>query len=276
MNDKVFQSRLAHCNVGPWKRTLDQALKKCDDLTENLLSTEQQESVNKRFKCLVDTPCTICPDMPSGTHFLSYDSSIILLRNMFAFTEDEFYGMFRFMEDVVEPSPNSRNPKTVLKRKQCTFVTPGTSSYEFGQYNQTFRQEIEDMPVLIQRALNKVKHLATMLGVSEAMYNGVHANLYRDGSVGVNPHSDKEQSMVSGLPIFSFTLLSDSNLPRPFSIYTPDKEKLYDINLGQGDILVMCGNMQSKYKHGVEAAKPPKKYKHLKRINFTVRAFLPE
>ena len=82
--------------------------------------------------------------------------------------------------------------------------------------------------------------------------------------------------MVQGAPIFSFTLLSDSARPRPFSIYTLDAVKIHDVLLDHGSMLIMYGDMQTHFKHGVEAAKPPRMYRDLARINLTVRAFRSE
>ena len=188
---------------------------------------------------------------------------------------DEFASLRAFMEDVVKATPNPRNQKYALKRKQCTFVEDGACEYEFGQYNQTFRNDVE-WPPMISRVLNIVRAQAVRFGVKPQWYNGVHTNLYRDGSVGVMPHSDKEKSMVDGAPIFSFTLLSDPARPRPFSIYTLGDKKMHDVRLEHGSMLVMYGQMQKHFKHGVEAAKPPKMYRDLARINLTVRAFRPE
>lgn len=290
MSPSVFGSRLAHCNTGSWKRTRLEAIEKCRQLMDDdSINPEQREVVTKRLKSLqeevppVEVPPVEVqslpqnPYVPSGFYSLSPSSSLALFRGGMQFSVTEFDALYHFMEHAVKASPNPRNPSTFLKRKQCTFVTPGTSGYEFGQENETFRSSVDEWPLAVQRTLHEVKRLAGVhFGISGDSYNGVHANLYRDGSVGVNPHADKEVSMLAGKPIFSFTLLSDPTLPRPFSIYTPNQEKLHDINLGHGDILVMYGNMQQEFKHGIEAAKPPKKYKHLKRINMTVRAFLPQ
>lgn len=187
----------------------------------------------------------------------------------------EFEALRAFMRDIVKDSPNPRNPRGApLKRKQCTFVRPGAAEYEFGQYNQTFRDNAP-WPPIVARALECARAHAARFGVDSVLYNGVHVNLYKNGSVGVKPHFDNEKSLVPGAPIFSFTLLSDPTLPRPFSIYTLAAEKLQDVSLAHGSMLVMYGNMQTHFKHGVEAAKPPRLYKNLARINLTVRAFSP-
>lgn len=220
----------------------------------------------KRPHSMIETP-------PSVKVALGLNSYYEVLPNTIQCDAPEFELLQKFMTNDVKSTPNPRNPRTFLKRKQCTFVTEHASEYEFGQYNQTFRSSSEEWPQLIREALRLTKHYAEQFNADPSWYNGVHVNLYSDGSVGVNPHFDKEASLVEGAPIFSFTLLSDASLPRLFSIYTLQNEKLHDVPLHHGSMMVMYGSMQTHFKHGLEAAKPPSKYKHLARINLTVRAF---
>lgn len=208
--------------------------------------------------------------------YLGKESYVDIFPNYLKCDTDQFTDFQSFIVNNVPPSPNPMNPKTYLHRLQCTFALDNASSYEFGQENKTFRSNVEQWPLMVQQALHVAKESAKKFGLDPNLYNGVHANLFNTGSVGLNPHFDKERSMVSGAPIFSFTLLSDESLPRFFSIYTLDKEKLYDILLPHGCMLVMRGQMQQWFKHGVEPMKPPKMYKNLARINLTVRAFKVE
>ena len=209
-----------------------------------------------------------------GRFELSDASRLDLFRSAFECSQSEFDEIHAFMRDVVRASPNPRNPKTFLKRKQCTFVNANASAYEFGQHNDTFRDGVQ-WPAVVTRALDATRAYAVShYGVDARLYNGVHVNLYRDGSVGVKPHSDNESSLLLEYPIFSLTLLSDPSRPRAFSVYTKEESaKVCDVYLGDGDMLVMSGDMQREFKHGVEAAKPASLYKDLVRINLTVRAF---
>ena len=201
---------------------------------------------------------------------LSPNTDLLHQRKAIGVTAEDFETLRSFMEDTVEATPNPRNPRHNLKRKQCTFVLPGIRGYVFGQYNQTFTGAPETWPAIARRVLEIVHARAE----HPHLYTGVHVNLYRDGGVGVAPHADKEQSMLRGMPIYPFTLLRDPSTPRPFSIYTLDGAKLRDIPLGHGDLLVMRGAMQTEFKHGVEQLRPHKAY--APRINLTVRAFRPE
>ena len=204
---------------------------------------------------------------------LGFDSYYEIFQNVIKCDEFQFDHLRDFMEFTVKASPNPRNPKFYLKRKQCTFVTEHASEYEFGQYNETFRFPLHNWPQLVQDALRLAQNNAYRYNVDPSWYNGVHVNLYKDGSVGVNPHFDKEVSMMEGAPIFSFTLLSDVSLPRLFSVYTLKNEKLHDVTLQHGSMMVMYGSMQKNFKHGIEPAKPPSKYKNAARINLTVLAY---
>jgi len=87
------------------------------------------------------------------------------------------------------------------------------------------------------------------------------------------PHADKEDIFIANMPIYSYTILSDPSLPRGFQIYrNPElKTPAYDVLLGHGDLLVMAGDMQNRYKHGVKST-ASKAYAELRRINMTVRS----
>ena len=55
MDMNSFKSRLAHCNVGPGKRTHDGAMQKCEELLNADITMEQKKEVVKRRKNIMDT-----------------------------------------------------------------------------------------------------------------------------------------------------------------------------------------------------------------------------
>lgn len=181
-------------------------------------------------------------------------------------TPRETVEMIEFMRHSVAKTPNPRNPSTYLRRKQCTFLLPGMKEYDIKQYNQHFVSNMDAWPPLVQRIYAAVAARCA----HPTLYTGVHVNLYEDGGVGVDPHFDKEESMLAGQPIFSVTLLEDPTTPRNFCVYHNDKTKIRDIPLGHGDLLVMNG-MQDDFLHGVEKQRPFAAFRP--RLNFTVRAF---
>ena len=103
----------------------------------------------------------------------------------------------------------------------------------------------------------------------------MHVNIYKDGSVGVDPHSDNEDAMVEGMDIYSYTILEEqiTKLPRDFCIYKKDKvTKLYSVPLLHQDLLIMK-DMQRNYTHSIDKQRPIKDFSA--RVNLTVRAFRP-
>lgn len=229
----------------------------------------------------------LTPDAPDGVYCLDAtddvskcESSIVVVRKALPLSPEETRDLEAFMADDARV-PRTRNPmnaNTFVLRKQCTFG----AAYHFGQQNEPISGPATEWPVAVQKALAMTQDLAAQRGLSRSLYNGVHTNYYPHGGAGVAPHFDSETDLVRGLPIYSFTLLTGTKKPRPFSIYLPkqpgqkDPEKIADIVLDHGDLVVMQGNMQDRnrgFSHGVPAAKPPKEYKNARRINMTVRAF---
>ena len=259
MDPKRFRARLAHCNVRSWNRTHAAAIDKAHTLLSEQLTACQKSRVHKRLV-----------QLRNAVTVMNLDACLEHIPSTFLVSAVEFDELLTYIKTVVKKSPNPRNPKTFLKRRQCTWVIPGTRSYEFGQFNQHFEVAVDQWPSVVRRALDDAKRRS---GAPE-LYTGVHVNLYVDGGVGVAPHSDKEQSMVKGRPIFSYTLLRDPSTPRPFSVYTRNKCKIKDILLNHGDLLVMKNKMQECYLHGVEKQRPFHRYRE--RINLTVRAFRPK
>ena len=278
MQPNVFRARLAHCNHTSWNRSLDDAKRNINSLLECDLNDEQIQKVYEKKRKLEDaieaktatTAKTTTTAATANTFQVPHSLSdyLQLKPAFFHASPSETQSMIDFMRTRVQSTPNPRNPSTLLRRKQCTFVLPHVQDYEFGQFNQHFRSPKDEWPELVKRAFDQVVRICDR----PECFTAVHANLYEDGGVGVDPHSDKEHSMVKGLPIFSITLLEDPTEPRPFSIYTNDKTKICDVPLGHGDMLVMTA-MQDDFKHGIEKHRPFKKYRP--RVNFTIRAMKP-
>jgi alkylated DNA repair dioxygenase AlkB len=96
--------------------------------------------------------------------------------------------------------------------------------------------------------------------------NSVLANWYRDGQDGVGWHADNEFCFRKNPPVVSLSL----GTPRRFQIRHRRSKKTYEWLLGNGDLLVMEGNLQSTHVHQVpRTAKPVGP-----RLNFTFRPYL--
>ena len=96
-------------------------------------------------------------------------------------------------------------------------------------------------------------------------YNGIFVNWYLDGNEYIGWHSDDENDLVKGAPIYSLSF----GATRKFNIKIKKTKELISINLEDGMLLVMGGNMQKECKHSIPKTKKCNK----SRINFTVRSF---
>lgn len=169
-------------------------------------------------------------------------------------TFEELWGLW----DTIPWTPNPMNKKFNIKRKQATFG----GTYEFA--GQTSKQFTGDYPELVKRVLHYV---------GDPSYNVVHVNWYPDGTAGLEPHSDDLRKNSPGKSIYSFTFLSEPGNPRGFQIYDKKTgEQVDEYMLDHGDLVIMTTDMQSTHKHGVKKS-TAKKYKNLRRINLTVRAW---
>ena len=209
---------------------------------------------------------------PNGTYKLNETSSVTLMRGRFAVDKVQTDELVSLMND------DAQIPKTLNLWGKYNFRKTATFGGEYSfsrQKNIFFDTPVDHWPTAVQRALTLAKNIATEKGMDPNLYNVVHVNYYQDGNVGIDPHTDDERSLVAGAPIISVTLLDGTKIPRSFQIYNykeiKPNDKIAEIDLNDGDVLVMEGEMQKYFKHGV-LKKISKVYKNARRINLTVRA----
>lgn len=201
--------------------------------------------------------------MANLTDYITYKPSAI------AVSQADFDDLWRLW-DKIEYTPNPLNKKYMIKRKQATFG----GQYNFaGQVSNQFPLESNEWPTIVKEVLQVTR----VMSGSES-YNVVHVNWYPDGSAGLEPHSDDLRKNVPGMDIYSYTLLSQPGNPRGFQVYKKSAEKgtgelIKEYSLDHGDLVVMTTEMQEKFKHGVKKSSA-KRFKDLKRINMTVRAWV--
>ena len=249
------------------------------------LSTLQLKSRDKLAASRLAGDGIYCLNDISDVNSSNCESRLIVLRGVFSVPAEAQRQAFEWMQDEsnVPKTPNPMNQTTFIKRRQCTFGY----AYSFGQKQTTVPGPPERWPVAVQMALVMARAIALQTGNDPSLYNGVHANLYVGPDAGVQPHTDKEGEMVKGVPIISFTMLGGTKVPRDFQVYELDKKtKVAEIQLGDGDVVVMDGKMQEQFMHAVDKVKTrkppdpqpvaPKDFKNSMRINFTVRAFRTE
>ena len=176
-------------------------------------------------------------------------------------SSESFDAMKTFMQKV-RPTPNPYRPSTNILRRQCAFLldTAPVSSYKFGQDQDSFRVS-SDVPSLITDVLSFSKG-------EGYEYDLVQANYYEHGGVGISPHQDNEPCIDLSVPIMSISFMERATEARPFSFYTTQNQRLLDVHLGHGDVLVMGQGIQEHVKHGVEKDRPNF---YGPRINLTLR-----
>lgn len=95
-------------------------------------------------------------------------------------------------------------------------------------------------------------------------FNCVLANRYRQGSDSMGWHSDDEPELGPAPVVASVSL----GQPRRFLIRSKKQHRMImELTLGQGDLLIMGGNMQDCYQHSIAKTKKTV----LERINLTFR-----
>lgn len=198
-------------------------------------------------------------------YILDGDIYVEHLRHHLDASVDDFEELWK-VSDTVESTPNPMNRKYMIKRKQGTYG----AQYNFaGQQSKIISSNYDEYPKIIKDVLEDVRKLS---GSDADAYNVCHVNFYPDGSAGLDPHSDDEKDMIRDMHIYSYTFLSEAGNPRGFQIYNKDSVEIHNLMLDHGDMVVMSGGMQKNYKHGVKKS-AAKKFKSLRRINVTVRAW---
>lgn len=194
------------------------------------------------------------------------DAVVQYVRGALSYTRAEFEDLWTVSDGIPRTVNQWGNEN---RRLQATYG----ASYAFsGQSSHRVETPLEEeWPVIVQRALQDARRRAAP-DVAQQL-NGAHVNWYSEGRAGIDPHSDDERSLVRGAPIFSYTLLATPGTPRPFDILEADgKTIVARVNLDAGDMLVMAGDMQSRYKHGMRRTAAAAFATH-RRINITIRAF---
>lgn len=103
--------------------------------------------------------------------------------------------------------------------------------------------------------------------ISEAVnqpFNGVLLNLYRDGQDAMGMHSDDEKELGNAPCIASLSLGATRNFVLHHRLNATEK---YTLDLLSGSLLVMKGQTQRLFKHGV----PRQKHVQEPRLNLTFR-----
>jgi len=120
---------------------------------------------------------------------------------------------------------------------------------------------------IIHRPLPWTRLLANLRTDVEAVcqqsFNSVLANLYRDGRDSMGCHADDEKELGQNPTIASLSF-GETRLLR---FRHPESGYKLDIELGNGDLLIMTGELQHHWRHELPKTRKPKQA----RINLTFR-----
>ena len=141
--------------------------------------------------------------------------------------------------------------RVLIPRLQCWY---GDATYRYSGLSMT--------PLAWTPALLDIKQ--TVEALSEARFNSVLLNLYRDGNDSVGWHSDDEPELGVSPVIASLSL----GASRGFSLRQkkPGTENM-KVQLSAGDLLLMSGRLQHNWQHQL----PKTQWSVGERINLTFR-----
>jgi alkylated DNA repair dioxygenase AlkB len=137
----------------------------------------------------------------------------------------------------------------ILRRQSAWY---GTADYRYSGQTKIAQPWI---PVLLE-----IK--AQVEALTKDSYQGVLLNYYPDGLAGMGWHTDDERDLAVNVAIASVSFVAT----RRFDLRHQDSETL-SINLEDGSVLIMAGELQRHWKHQVPVQRKIKE----PRINLTFR-----
>jgi alkylated DNA repair dioxygenase AlkB len=139
----------------------------------------------------------------------------------------------------------------------------GAASYSYSSMKLVPETNI---PPLVMRCIEYAKN-----DHPESNFNGALVNWYMSGDDSIGFHADDETDLEKGIPIYSFSFGGVRSFHvKPKTKDDPEikKKETIKFETESGLLIVMGGNMQKEFLHGVPKTKKPTS----PRINVTVRA----
>lgn len=142
--------------------------------------------------------------------------------------------------------------RMVMARKVAWFCEDGISY----SYSGTQRK-VHEFPEVIEELRDEASR------VTGAAYNSCLANLYHNGGEGMGWHADDEKSIVAGSSIASISF----GVERKFSFKHRRTKEVVSLQLGNGSVLEMRGEVQQHWVHQLPKTKKVEDV----RVNLTFR-----
>ena len=130
--------------------------------------------------------------------------------------------------------------RQIIPRLQAWYGDANTAY----RYSGLLMQPLAWDPIVLH-----IKHLCEQH--CNTRFNSVLANLYRNGEDSMGMHADDEPELGNSPIIASFSL----GQTRRFSFKNKQSKETYRIDLAQGDLLVMSGDTQKNWLHGMNKSR---------------------
>ena len=176
--------------------------------------------------------------------YLNDDTGFLrLYKGLVKDTKTIFDGIYQsnWKQEVVKMGGKTHYPK----RFTCSYGNPNTT------YKYSGKTEV-CIPWSANPAIENLQQQVKIL--THIDYNFVLCNLYTDETYKLGYHSDKEKDLDSRYYICSISLGSTREfrvqpITKKFTGLGRERPNLIKINLEDGDLLVMGGNLQTYWKH---------------------------
>ena len=166
-------------------------------------------------------------------------------------------------EKLWDQHPDSKGKVLIYGRY---IETPRWHQSYLKAYNfsgQTLGHNMIEPPTSVGKILDYINS-------NDQKYNQVLVNWYLNGHHYIGPHSDDERQLTEGSPICSISL----GATRKFRFRNKNNKKIVkDIELVNGQVVIMCGRTQKEYTHEIVKINGNKGRGVGKRINITFRQF---
>ncbi|SOD13966.1 alpha-ketoglutarate-dependent dioxygenase AlkB family protein [Pedobacter xixiisoli] len=169
---------------------------------------------------------------------------------------------YQIMNRLVSETPWTQK---VVRMYDKQVITPRLSAWYADAETYDYTSLRKSAPNLWTPALLKIK--AMVEPIAEVSFNSVLLNYYRDGRDSVAWHSDNETALGSHPTIASVTF----GQVRSFDIRKKaEHQETYSVRLEHCSLLLMKGDLQSKWEHRIAKATKPMK----PRLNLTFRVVI--
>lgn len=193
------------------------------------------------------------PDLTVHPNLLPQDGELYLLRGFYPKSQANRY------YDALMQNLNWQSEQLFIYGRWLT--VPRLMAW-YGDSGAQYRYSgVEHVAQAWTPALQAIK--ADIEAVCGYRFNSVLANLYRNGQDSMGCHADDEKELGKNPCIASLSL----GETRLFRFRHPVSATRLDIELADGDLLIMAGSIQHHWRHELPKTRKPKQ----PRINLTFR-----